>query len=47
MYYMNILTVRIPDELQADLQEISSRQSVPMSDLLRESTGGMPTLAWA
>ena len=34
---MNTLTVRIPDELRADLQEISSRQSVPVSDLVRES----------
>ena len=39
MYHMNMntLTVRIPDELRADLQEISSRQSVPVSDLVRES----------
>ena len=39
MYYMNTntLTVRIPDELRADLQEISARQSVPVSDLVRES----------
>ena len=37
MSYMNTLTVRIPDELRADLQEISSRQSVPVSDLVRES----------
>jgi predicted transcriptional regulator len=39
MYYMNMntLTVRIPDELRADLLEISSRQSVPVSDLVRES----------
>jgi predicted transcriptional regulator len=39
MYYMsmNTLTVRIPDELRADLQEISSREHVPMSDLVRES----------
>jgi predicted transcriptional regulator len=36
-YYMNTLTVRIPDELRADLQEISSRQSVPVSHLVRES----------
>jgi predicted transcriptional regulator len=34
---MNTLTIRIPDELRADLQEISSRQSVPVSDLVRES----------
>ncbi len=39
MYYMNTntLTVRIPDELKADLQEISSREHVPVSDLVRES----------
>lgn len=39
MYYMNMntLTVRVPDELRADLQEISSRQHVPVSDLVRES----------
>ncbi len=34
---MNTLTVRIPDDLRADLQEISSRQCVPLSDLVRES----------
>ena len=36
MYYMNMntLTIRIPEELRADLQEISSRQSVPVSDLV-------------
>jgi predicted transcriptional regulator len=37
MYYMNTLTIRIPDDLRADLQEISSRQSVPVSDLVRQS----------
>ena len=39
MYYMNTdtLTIRIPDELKADLQEISSREHVPVSDLVRES----------
>ena len=39
MYYMNMntLTVRVPNELRADLQEISSRQHVPVSDLVRES----------
>jgi predicted transcriptional regulator len=37
MYYMYTLTIRIPDELWADLQEISSRKSVPVSDLVRES----------
>ena len=35
MYYMNTLTIRMPDELRADLQEISSRQKVPVSDLVR------------
>jgi predicted transcriptional regulator len=34
---MNTLTIRIPDELRADLQEISARQKVPVSDLVRES----------
>ncbi len=34
---MNTLTIRIPDDLRADLQEISSRQSVPVSDLVRTS----------
>lgn len=37
MPYMSTLTVRIPDELRSELQEISSRRSVPMSDLVRES----------
>ena len=37
MYHMNTLTIRIPEELRADLLEISSRQSVPVSDLVRES----------
>ena len=37
MYYMNTLTIRIPDELKAELQEISSREHVPVSDLVRES----------
>ncbi len=37
MYYMNTLTIRIPDELRADLLEISVQQSVPVSDLVRES----------
>lgn len=37
MNYMNTLSVRIPDDLMADLQEISSQQSVPVSDLVRES----------
>lgn len=37
MSYMNTLTIRIPDELRSDLQEISCRRSVPLSDLVRES----------
>ncbi len=37
MSYMDTLTIRIPDELRADLQAISSRRSVPVSDLVRES----------
>jgi predicted transcriptional regulator len=34
---MNTLTIRIPDELRANLQEISDQQKVPVSDLVRES----------
>ena len=34
---MNTLTIRVPDQLRAELQEISSRQKVPVSDLVRES----------
>lgn len=37
MYYMNTLTIRIPDELRSDLKEISCRRSIPVSDLVRES----------
>ena len=39
MYYMkmNTLTIRIPDDLRADLDEISSQEHVPVSDLVRES----------
>ncbi len=37
MYYMNTLTIRIPEELRSDLQEISLKRSVPVSDLVRES----------
>ena len=37
MSYMNTLTIRIPDELRSDLQKISTRRSVPVSDLVRES----------
>jgi predicted transcriptional regulator len=34
---MNTLTVRVPERLRAELQEISSREHVPVSDLVRES----------
>jgi len=37
MCWMTTLTVRIPDKMRAGLLEISSRQSVPVSDLVRES----------
>jgi predicted transcriptional regulator len=37
MYYMNTLTIRIPEELRSDLQEISLKRSVPVSELVRES----------
>lgn len=39
MHYMNTntLTIRIPDELKAHLQEISSKEHVSVSDLVRES----------
>ncbi|MEN6405583.1 MAG: ribbon-helix-helix protein, CopG family [Thermoguttaceae bacterium] len=33
----NTLTIRIPDELRADLQAISDRRHVPVSDLVRAS----------
>jgi predicted transcriptional regulator len=36
MYRMNTLTVRIPDELRADLLQISSRRRVSVSELVRE-----------
>lgn len=35
--YMNTLTIRIPDELKADLQRISQQQKKPISDVVRES----------
>ena len=35
--YMNTLTIRIPDELKADLQRISQEQKKPVSDVVRES----------
>ena len=37
MANMNTLTIRIPEKLRADLREISSRRSVAVSDLVRES----------
>lgn len=35
--YMNTITIRIPDELKADLQRISQQQKKPVSDVVRES----------
>ena len=37
MYYMNTLTIRIPDQLRQELQEISAQRNLPVSDLVRES----------
>ena len=34
---MNTLTIRIPDELRADLQKISRDQNKPVSDVVRKS----------
>jgi predicted transcriptional regulator len=34
---MNTLTIRVPDDLKADLQRISREQNKPVSDLVRES----------
>ena len=34
---MNTLTIRIPDELRMDLQQISQEQNKPVSDVVRES----------
>lgn len=34
---MNTLTIRLPDALRADLQEISREQNKPISDLVRDS----------
>jgi predicted transcriptional regulator len=31
------MTVRIPDDLRKDLQEISKKEGIPVSDLVRES----------
>ena len=34
---MNTLTIRLPDEIKADLQKISQEQNKPVSDIVRES----------
>jgi len=34
---MNTFTIRLPDELRADLQRLSREQSKPISDIVRES----------
>ena len=34
---MNTLTVRLPDELKADLQRVSEDENKPVSDVVRES----------
>ena len=34
---MNTVTIRLPDELKADLQKLSQEQNKPVSDLVRES----------
>ena len=34
---MKTLTVRIPDQLRADLQRISRQQNKPVSDVVRDS----------
>ena len=31
------MTVRIPDDLRKDLKEISQKEGIPVSDLVRES----------
>ncbi len=31
------MTVRIPDELRKDLKEISKKEGIPISDVVRES----------
>lgn len=31
------MTVRIPDDLRKDLKEISKKEGIPVSDLVRES----------
>jgi predicted transcriptional regulator len=37
MYYMGTLTLRIPDDLKEQLEELSRQQQRPTSDLVRES----------
>jgi len=34
---MNTLTIRLPDDLRAELKEISREQNKPLSDVVRES----------
>jgi predicted transcriptional regulator len=34
---MNTLTVRLPDELRSDLNDISREQQKPVSDVVRDS----------
>lgn len=34
---MNTLTIRLPDDLRADLQKLSQEQNKPVSDIVRES----------
>jgi predicted transcriptional regulator len=34
---MSTLTIRLPDELKADLQKLSQEQNKPVSDVVRES----------
>ena len=34
---MNTVTIRLPDELRADLQRISREQNKPVSEVVRES----------
>jgi len=34
---MNTLTIRLPDDLRADLQRVSQDENKPVSDVVRES----------
>ena len=34
---MNTITIRLPDDLRSDLQQISRTQHKPVSDVVRES----------